>query len=169
MPYITEVYAKEVLDASGYPTVECEVFTESGAYGRATVASMYDKSIDCKELRDKDDKRYFGRGVLKAVDNINNVLEKALVGEDVRDQVKIDNKLLKLDNTLNKSKLGVNTILSLSLAVSRAASDYAGLSLHSYLGGAMSRTIPSPLITIYSYFILIYCFSGYVCYYSTYC
>ena len=151
MPYITEIYAKEILDSKGLPTLECEVFTESGAYGRASVSSMYDQIFDNKEVRDKDNKRYLGLGVLKAVENINNIVEKALVGEDVRDQAKIDNKLLKIDNTLNKSKLGVNTILSVSLAVARAASDYTGLSLHTYLGGPMSRTMPSPVITIATY------------------
>lgn len=151
MPYITEIYAKEILDSKGLPTLECEVFTESGAYGRASVSSMYDQIFDNKEVRDKDNKRYLGLGVLKAVENINNIVEKALVGEDVRDQAKIDNKLLKIDNTLNKSKLGVNTILSVSLAVARAASDYTGLSLHTYLGGPMSRTVPSPVITIATY------------------
>ena len=151
MPYITEIYAKEILDSKGLPTLECEVFTESGAYGRASVSSMYDQIFDNKEVRDKDNKRYLGLGVLKAVENINNIVEKALVGEDVRDQAKIDNKLLKIDNTLNKSKLGVNTILSVSLAVARAASDYTGLSLHTYLGGPMSRTMPLPVITIATY------------------
>ena len=151
MPYITEIYAKEILDSKGLPTLECEVFTESGAYGRASVSSMYDQIFDNKEVRDKDNKRFLGLGVLKAVENINNIVEKALVGEDVRDQAKIDNKLLKIDNTLNKSKLGVNTILSVSLAVARAASDYTGLSLHTYLGGPRTRTNTSPVITIALY------------------
>ena len=151
MPYITEVYAKSILDSKGNPTIECEVFTESGAYGRASVSSMYDMSFDNKEIRDKGDTKYNGLGVNKAVSNINDIIEKSLVGEDVRDQAKIDNKLLKLDNTQNKSKLGTNAILAVSLAVVRCASDYTGLSLHSYIGGAMSRNIPRPLITITSY------------------
>ena len=151
MPYITEVYAKSILDSKGNPTIECEVFTESGAYGRASVSSMYDMSFDNKEIRDKGDTKYNGLGVSKAVSNINDIIEKSLVGEDVRDQAKIDNKLLKLDNTQNKSKLGTNAILAVSLAVVRCASDYTGLSLHSYIGGAMSRNIPRPLITITSY------------------
>ena len=151
MPYITEVYAKSILDSKGNPTIECEVFTESGAYGRASVSSMYDMSFDNKEIRDKGDTKYNGLGVNKAVSNINDIIEKSLVGEDVRDQAKIDNKLLKLDNTQNKSKLGTNAILAVSLAAVRCASDYTGLSLHSYIGGAMSRNIPRPLITITSY------------------
>lgn len=151
MPYITEVYAKSILDSKGNPTIECEVFTESGAYGRASVSSMYDMSFDNKEIRDKGDTKYNGLGVNKTVSNINDIIEKSLVGEDVRDQAKIDNKLLKLDNTQNKSKLGTNAILAVSLAVARCASDYTGLSLHSYIGGAMSRNIPRPLITITSY------------------
>ena len=151
MPYITEVYAKSILDSKGNPTIECEVFTESGAYGRASVSSMYDMSFDNKEIRDKGDTKYNGLGVSKAVSNINDIIEKSLVGEDVRDQAKIDNKLLKLDNTQNKSKLGTNAILAVSLAVARCASDYTGLSLHSYIGGAMSRNVPRPLITITSY------------------
>ncbi len=151
MPYITEVYAKSILDSKGNPTIECEVFTESGAYGRASVSSMYDMSFDNKEIRDKGDTKYNGLGVSKAVSNINDIIEKSLVGEDVRDQAKIDNKLLKLDNTQNKSKLGTNAILAVSLAVVRCASDYTGLSLHSYIGGAMSRNVPRPLITITSY------------------
>lgn len=151
MPYITEILSKVILDSSGFPTVECEVFTESGAYGRASSASLYSSKTTIKDLRDKDSSKYFGLGVNKAVDNINLEIEKALIGEDCREQVRIDNKLNKLDNTINKTKLGLNAISAVSLAIARAASDYTGLSLHSYLGGAVKRSIPSPLVTIYKH------------------
>ena len=149
MPFITEIYAREVLDSNGIPTVEADVFSESGAHGRAIVPSGVTKGKhEALELRDNDKDRFNSKGVLKAIENINNEIAKALLGEDVRDQAKIDNKMIKLDSTKNKSKLGANAMLAVSLACARCASDYTGQTLYQYVGGCNSVTLPIPMINI---------------------
>lgn len=136
MPIITDVQAREVLDSRGNPTVEVEVFTESGAFGRAIVPSGASTGeYEAVELRDGDKGRYLGKGVLKAVDNVNNVIAPELIGNyAVLDQVSIDNSMIELDGTENKGKLGANAILGVSLAVAHAAADYLGVPLYQYIG-----------------------------------
>ncbi|MDD2433994.1 MAG: phosphopyruvate hydratase [Bacilli bacterium] len=149
MPIIVYVHGREVLDSRGNPTVEVEVATESGAFGRAIVpsgASTGEK--EAVELRDGDPARYLGKGVQTAVKNVNTVIAKALVGQCVFDQAEIDRILIKLDGTPNKSKLGANAILGASLAVAHAASDYYGMPLYNYLGGFNARTLPVPMMNI---------------------
>jgi len=148
MSYITEVYAREVLDSKGMPTVEAEVYLESGSYGRAIVPAGINGTLEASENRDNDKRRYNGFGVLNAVDVINKDIAKILIGEDSRDQIKIDKKMLTADGTLNKSKFGANTMLAVSIAVAKAASDYSALPLYQYLGGFSSSTLPIPVITI---------------------
>lgn len=149
MPYITDVYAREVLDSRGNPTVEAEVWTESGAHGSAIVPSGASTGKnEALELRDGDPKRYGGKGTLKAVENVNGEIAKALMGEDVRDQVAIDRKMIALDGTPNKSRLGANAILAVSMACARAAADYCGEPLYRYLGGYGAITLPTPMMNI---------------------
>ncbi len=149
MPFITDVYAREVLDSRGNPTVEVEVYTDSGAFGRALVPSGASTGEhEAVELRDNDKKRYLGKGVLKAVDNVNEVIASEVIGFNVLDQVGIDQLMIKLDGTPNKAKLGANAILGVSMAVARAASDYLGVSLYNYLGGFNARMLPVPMMNI---------------------
>ena len=129
MPFIKEVYAREVLDSRGNPTVEVEVYTESEGFGRAIVPSGASTGeYEAVELRDGE-KRYLGKGVLKAVENVNEVIAPELIGMNIFDQVGIDQLMIELDGTENKSKLGANAILGVSMACARAASDLCGLSL----------------------------------------
>src|SRR5690554_7611412 len=124
MPFIEMIYAREVLDSRGNPTVEVEVETSSGAFGRALVPSGASTGEhEAIELRDGDKSRYLGKGVLKAVANVNEIIAEELIGWDVRDQLGIDNLLIELDGTKNKGKLGANAILGVSMAVARAAAD----------------------------------------------
>ena len=149
MPFITEVYAREVLDSRGNPTVEVEVYTESGAFGRALVPSGASTGEhEAVELRDGDKKRYLGKGVLKAVENVNDVIAPEVIGYAVTDQVAIDKLMIELDGTPNKSKLGANAILGVSMAVARAAADFLGVSLYNYLGGFNSKQLPVPMMNI---------------------
>ncbi|RSK28533.1 phosphopyruvate hydratase [Bacillus sp. HMF5848] len=149
MPTIIDVYAREVLDSRGNPTVEVEVITESGAFGRALVPSGASTGeYEAVELRDGDKSRYLGKGVLKAVENVNEKIAPELVGFDVRDQVGIDRALIELDGTENKGKLGANAILGVSMAAARAAADYLNVSLYEYLGGFNSKTLPVPMMNI---------------------
>ncbi|MFC7370999.1 phosphopyruvate hydratase [Fictibacillus iocasae] len=149
MPQIIEVYAREVLDSRGNPTVEVEVYTESGAFGRAIVPSGASTGeYEAVELRDGDKERYLGKGVLNAVNNVNENIAPELVGFDVLDQVGIDQTLIELDGTENKGKLGANAILGVSMAVARAAADYLGIPLYLYLGGFNSKTVPVPMMNI---------------------
>ncbi|NCB08947.1 MAG: phosphopyruvate hydratase, partial [Bacteroidia bacterium] len=132
---ISDVKAREILDSRGNPTIEVEVLLESGAFGRAAVPSGASTGEnEALELRDGDKGRYLGKGVLKAVENVNNVIAKEIIGMDATDQVAIDNKLLAMDGTKTKSNLGANAILGVSLAVAKAAADYVGLPLYRYIG-----------------------------------
>lgn len=149
MPYITDVYAREVLDSRGNPTIEVEVYTESGAYGRAMVPSGASTGEhEAVELRDGDKKRYLGKGVLKAVENVNELIAPEIIGLDCTQQSFIDHLMIELDGTPNKAKLGANAILGVSMAVARAAADYAGLPLYVYLGGFNARELPVPMMNI---------------------
>jgi len=148
MPEIIQVNAREILDSRGNPTVEAEVQTDSGL-GRAAVPSGASTGEhEAIELRDDDKKRYLGKGVTKAVANINDQLGPALIGLSALDQPAIDQVLLELDGTPNKSKLGANAILAVSMAVARAAADTVGLPLWRYLGGIQARVLPTPLMNI---------------------
>jgi len=149
MPNISNIYAKEVLDSRGNPTVEVEVITESGAFGRAIVPSGASTGEhEAIELRDGDKSRYLGKGVLQAVKNVNEVIAPNLIGYDVTFQTSIDKIMLELDGTKNKSKLGANAILGVSMAVARAAADYVGLPLYLYLGGFNAKQLPTPMMNI---------------------
>ena len=149
MPYIADVYAREVLDSRGNPTVEVEVTTESGSFGRALVPSGASTGIyEAVELRDGDKSRYLGKGVLNAVKNVNEVIAPALVGMDVTDQCGIDRLMIELDGTKNKGKLGANAILGVSMAVAHAAAEFVGLPLYRYLGGFNSKELPTPMMNI---------------------
>ena len=145
---IQSVYALEVLDSRGNPTVQVEVVTDGGFSGMAIVPSGASTgSFEAVELRDSDDSRYNGKGVLQAVSNVNKISKK-LIGANVYDQRKIDKLLLELDGTPNKSNLGANAILGISLACSRAASNSLGTSLYSYLGGVNAHVLPNPMMNI---------------------
>lgn len=149
MPYIIDVYAREVLDSRGNPTVEVEVTTESGAFGRAIVPSGASTGEhEAVELRDNDKNRYLGKGVQKAVDNVNEVISPEIQGYDVSQQILIDKKMLELDGTPNKSRLGANAILAVSMACARAAADYYGLPLYQYFGGFSAHQLPTPMMNI---------------------
>ena len=149
MPFITDVYAREVLDSRGNPTIEVEVYTDSGAFGRALVPSGASTGEhEAVELRDGDKSRYLGKGVLKAVSNVNDIIADEVIGYNVLSQVEIDQLLIKLDGTKNKSKLGANATLGVSMAVARAAADYLGVSLYNYLGGVNAKQLPVPMMNI---------------------
>ena len=150
MPFITQVYAREVLDSRGNPTVEVEVFTESGAFGRAIVPSGASTGeYEAVELRDGDKGRYLGKGVLQAVENVNTIIADELVDNySVLDQVVIDEVLIELDGTPNKAKLGANAILGVSMAVAQAAADYLDVPLYQYLGGFNAKQLPVPMMNI---------------------
>lgn len=149
MTMITNVYAREVLDSRGNPTVEVEVYLESGARGRAIVPSGASTgAYEAVELRDGDKSRYLGKGVLKAVENVNDVIAPELIGLDALDQVAIDNKMIELDGTPNKAKLGANAILAVSMAVARAAAEALDIPLYVYLGGFNAKQLPVPMMNI---------------------
>jgi len=150
MPTIIDIYAREVIDSRGNPTIEVEVTSASGAFGRAIVPSGASTGErEALELRDGDKKRFGGKGVLKAVENVNDIIAPALIGEfDVDEQVAIDNRLLDLDGTPFKEKLGANAMLGVSLACARAAADYYGLPLYKYLGGPNAKKLPVPMMNV---------------------
>ncbi|MCU9593199.1 phosphopyruvate hydratase [Caldibacillus thermolactis] len=149
MPTIIDVYAREVLDSRGNPTVEVEVTTESGAFGRALVPSGASTGeYEAVELRDGDKSRFLGKGVLKAVENVNEVIAPEIIGFNVLDQVGIDKAMIELDGTPNKGKLGANAILGVSIAVARAAADLLGVELYQYLGGFNAKQLPVPMMNI---------------------
>ncbi|MFD2171924.1 phosphopyruvate hydratase [Tumebacillus lipolyticus] len=149
MSIIYDVRAREVLDSRGNPTVEVEVETESGVIGRAIVPSGASTGAhEAVELRDGDKSRYLGKGVLQAVENVNEEIGPELIGQDVYDQVGIDNLMIELDGTPNKSKFGANAILGISMAVAHAAASELGLPLYTYLGGFNAKTLPVPMMNI---------------------
>ena len=149
MSFITHVHARQILDSRGNPTVEAEVFTDSGAMGRAAVPSGASTGIhEAAELRDNDKKNYLGKGVLKAVKNVNTLIHNELLGMDVYDQQAIDRAMIELDKTPNKSKLGANAILAVSLAAAKAAAEESGMSLFRYVGGTNAKTLPVPMMNI---------------------
>lgn len=149
MTIITDVYAREVLDSRGNPTVEVEVRLESGVLGRAIVPSGASTgAYEAVELRDGDKSRYLGKGVLKAVENVNTIIAPEIIGYDALDQVEIDHKMIELDGTPNKAKLGANAILAVSMAVARAAADALDVPLYTYLGGFNAKTLPVPMMNI---------------------
>lgn len=146
---IEEIAAREILDSRGNPTVEVEVHTEGGASGRAAVPSGASTgAFEAVELRDGDGSRYGGKGVLKAVENVNSVIAPEIIGFDVTDQLGVDRTLVELDGTPNKGRLGANAILGVSMAVARAAANAVGLPLYQYLGGVNAKVLPVPLLNI---------------------
>ena len=149
MPSIIDVYAREVLDSRGNPTVEVEVTTESGAFGRAIVPSGASTGErEALELRDGDKSRFMGKGVTKAVANVNDIIADAVLGIDVTDQNAIDKVMIELDGTNDKSKLGANAILGVSMACARAAADYYDMPLYKYFGGFNGKTLPVPMMNV---------------------
>ena len=149
MSAIIDIHAREILDSRGTPTVEVDVDLESGAMGRAAVPSGASTGThEAVELRDGDAKRYGGRGVLNAVEFVNGEILDALSGLEADDQVMIDRLMIDLDGTENKSRLGANAVLGVSLAVAKAAADEAGLPLYRYVGGASADTLPVPMMNI---------------------
>ncbi len=149
MSYIVNVHAHEVLDSRGNPTVEVEVMLDDGSLGRAAVPSGASTgAFEAVELRDGDSARYMGKGVLGAVSNVNDLIAEEIVGVDATDQRAVDAALLALDGTPNKSRLGANAILGVSLASARAAAESCGLTLYSYLGGVNACTLPVPMMNI---------------------
>ncbi len=146
---ISAVHAREVLDSRGNPTVEVEVYLEGGELGRAIVPSGASTGAhEAVELRDGDEKRFGGKGVLKAVKNVNKVIAEHVIGMDARDQVGLDNAMIALDGTKNKAKLGANAILGVSLATAKAAATYSALPLYRYIGGTQARVLPVPMCNI---------------------
>lgn len=146
---IQKIVGREILDSRGNPTVEVDVTLESGAFGRASVPSGASTGEnEALELRDGDKKRYLGKGVLKAVENVNKVIAPALVGMCGLEQRAIDKKMIELDGTKTKSKLGANAILGVSLAVAKAAADYLEIPLYRYIGGTNTYTLPVPMMNI---------------------
>ncbi len=149
MSYIEDIRAREILDSRGNPTIEVEVLVEDGSLGRAAVPSGASTGIhEALELRDGDNTRYLGKGVLQAVDNVNDTIAEQIVGWDVTDQLGIDEMMIAMDGTPNKAKLGANAILGVSLAVAKAAADYVGLPLFRYIGGAYAHVLPVPMMNI---------------------
>ena len=149
MSYISEIFARQILDSRGNPTVEVDVITDEGALGRAAVPSGASTGIhEAVELRDGDKKKYVGKGVLKAVKNVNEVVAPVLMGFDVADQTGIDEMMIQLDGTPNKGKLGANALLAVSMAVAKAAAEEASLPLYRYIGGTNAKTLPMPMMNI---------------------
>lgn len=149
MSEIDFVHAREILDSRGNPTIEVDVMLDDGATGRAAVPSGASTGVhEALELRDNDKHRYGGKGVEKAVHHVNTEIAEALIGVDALDQAEVDRTMLDLDGTPNKSKLGANAILGVSLAVSRAAADSVGLPLYRYLGGVTANVLPVPMFNI---------------------
>ncbi|MBL7761818.1 MAG: phosphopyruvate hydratase [Chitinophagaceae bacterium] len=149
MSYISEIFARQILDSRGNPTVEVDVLTDEGALGRAAVPSGASTGAhEAVELRDGDKKKYLGKGVLKAVKNVNDSIAPKLLGYDVADQTGIDQMMIELDGTPNKAKFGANAILAVSMAVAKAAAEEAGLPLYRYIGGTNAKTLPIPMMNI---------------------
>ena len=149
MAVITDVYAREIMDSRGNPTVEVEVYLEDGTIGRAAVPSGASTGqFEAVELRDSESSRYLGKGVLQAVANVNDIIGPAILGFDASEQVAIDRIMIELDGTPNKAKLGANAILGVSMAVARAAAESYDLPLFQYLGGTNAKELPVPMMNI---------------------
>jgi enolase len=149
MSYISEIFARQILDSRGNPTIEVDVITDDGAFGRAAVPSGASTGIhEAVELRDDDKKVYVGKGVLKAVENVNETIAPELEGYDVADQTGIDQFMIELDGTENKGKLGANALLAVSMACAKAAAEEAALPLFRYIGGTNAKTLPVPMMNI---------------------
>lgn len=149
MSYIAEIHARQILDSRGNPTVEVDIVTDEEALGRAAVPSGASTGIhEAVELRDGDKKVYQGKGVLKAVNNVNNIIAEKVLGHEVADQAGLDQLLIDLDGTPNKSKLGANAMLAVSMAAAKAAAQEAGLPLFRYVGGTNAKTLPIPMMNI---------------------
>jgi len=146
---IVDVIAREILDSRGNPTVEVDVYTEDGYVGRAAVPSGASTgAFEAVELRDGDKSKYLGKGVCKAVENVNTEIAEAVIGMNVLDQVAIDRAMIELDGTPNKGRLGANAILGVSLACAKAAAESLGVSLYNYIGGCNAKTFPVPMMNI---------------------
>ncbi len=149
MSFISDVWAREVLDSRGNPTVEVEMILEDGSEGRAIVPSGASTGVhEAVELRDGDSARYLGKGTMKAVDHVNEIIAEEVMGYEVFDQVGLDELLIALDGTPNKGRLGANAILGVSMAAARAAADSVGLPLFQYLGGVNAKILPTPMMNI---------------------
>jgi enolase len=149
MPIITEIHARQIIDSRGNPTIEVDVKTESGCFGRAAVPSGASTGErEALELRDGDKKVFGGKGVLKAVKNVNEIIAPKIIGMDCRDQVKVDEAMIKLDGTPTKSNLGANAMLGVSLAVAKAAAEYSGMPLYRYIGGPNAKKLPVPMMNV---------------------
>src|SRR6186997_2884266 len=149
MTAIVDIIGREILDSRGNPTVEVDVVLEDGSFGRAAVPSGASTGAhEAVELRDGDKTRYLGKGVQKAVSAVTGEIFDAIGGMDAEDQVQIDETMIALDGTPNKSRLGANAILGVSLAVAKAAADAAALPLYRYVGGISARTLPVPMMNI---------------------
>src|SRR6516225_12327980 len=149
MSNIKKIFARQILDSRGNPTVEVDIYTEAGFMGRAAVPSGASTGIhEAVELRDGDKKIYQGKGVLKAVANVNNIIAEKVLGWEVADQSGLDQLLIDLDGTANKSKLGANAMLAVSMAAAKAAAQEAGLPLFRYVGGTNAKTLPIPMMNI---------------------
>ena len=145
MGRILNIHARQILDSRGNPTIEVDVFTEGGAFGRAAVPSGASTGVhEAVELRDGDKSNYLGKSVMKAVANVNTEIYDEIVGEDVFEQVHIDHKMIMMDGTENKSKLGANAMLAVSMAVAKAAALEANLPLYRYIGGTNAKILPIP-------------------------
>src|SRR6516165_3744525 len=149
MSAIVDIVGREILDSRGNPTVECDVLLESGTMGRAAVPSGASTgSREAIELRDGDKSRYLGKGVLRAVENINTEVSEAVMGLEANEQAFLDRTLIDLDGTENKARLGANALLAVSLAVAKAAAEEAGLPLYRYVGGVEAHVLPMPLLNV---------------------
>jgi enolase len=149
MSEISHIHARQILDSRGNPTVEVDLFTEAGAFGRAAVPSGASTGVhEAVELRDGDKDNYLGKSVMKAVTNVNTEIYDEIVGEDVFEQVHIDNKMILMDGTENKSNLGANAMLAVSLAAAHAAAEESGQPLYRYLGGVNANVLPIPMMNI---------------------
>ena len=150
MSAIVDIHAREIIDSRGNPTVEADVVLQSGAFGRAAVPSGASTGVhEAVELRDGDKARFGGKGVLKAVENVNDAIYDALAGLDADDQIDIDEAMIELDGTENKGKLGANAILAVSMAVAKAQAEECEPPLYRYLGGPLAHVLPGPIMNIW--------------------
>jgi enolase len=149
MSAIIDIHARQILDSRGNPTIEVDLFTETGATGRVAIPSGASTGVhEAVELRDGNKEEYLGKGVLKAVNNVNNVIKEEIVGMQVTDQGEIDKRMIDLDGTPNKGRLGANAILGVSLAAAKAGAMETGQFLYRYIGGVNANTLPIPMMNI---------------------